>query len=450
MRASGYIEYRRIGPLRPAPAAAAVFLCAALVCAAAAGRAGERVNDVVILRGGDVPGLAGTPLERIGGFAVKDGRLDAVPFQIDERDERGQLIYTKFGGGTTARPDGILGAADEILFMYRDAGGRRGGEALPPGAAAAAEIKVSDPSGGDARWFYILSFGGKAPRSAAGYVNYCPEKDLVVARYYTLGFPYRKAIQVPSYFALNEAAGGNGRNIYDIYKLRLTLDLKIFGKATWTQDDFIVTPVGYVDGPVRVSRRVSAALRLAGPFRSATISSDSAYYPYYCQFPSLLQIPFPLSSVARAVTMRVTDDLSAEAKGMTWSNERNPGGIPITGTPGEKAAALDRGEFRWKMARGPQGAVMMLTLFDPRMSMLGKELFYIDDESAPDEPCQFKGQIANSGYMLFNIESLPKGNYDFTVYVFCLPHYKAGDEAEAIDSVLRPLEVSASPLAPAR
>lgn len=132
MRASGYIEYRRIGPLRPAPAAAAVFLCAALVCAAAAGRAGERVNDVVILRGGDVPGLAGTPLERIGGFAVKDGRLDAVPFQIDERDERGQLIYTKFGGGTTARPDGILGAADEILFMYRDAGGRRGGRRFPP------------------------------------------------------------------------------------------------------------------------------------------------------------------------------------------------------------------------------------------------------------------------------------------------------------------------------
>lgn len=445
MRAFEGIDHRGSRGLR------AAALCAAVFLGAATARAGEpgRVNDVVSIRGSAVPGLAGMPLDRIGGFAVKGGRFDAVPFQIDERDASGQLIYTKFGGGTTAKPDGTLGAVDEILFMYRDAGEKRGGEALPAGATGGAEIRVSDPRGGGERWLYLLSFDGKAPRSGTDYVNYDPDKDLVVARYYTLGFPYRKAMQVPSYFALNEAAGGNGRSIYDMYKLRLTLNLKIFGEATWTQDDFILTPVGYVDGPVRVSRRVSAALRLAGPFHSATISSDSAYYPYYCQFPSLLQIPFPLSSIARTVTMRVTDDLSAEAKGMTWCNERNPAGIPITGAPGEKAKALDKGPFGWKMARGPQGTVMMLTLFDPRMDMIRKELFYCDDEATPDEPCQFKGQIANSGYMLSNIESVPKGNYDFTVYVFCLPHYAAGDEVAAVDSVVHPLSVTASPLAAA-
>lgn len=429
--------------LRCQAAAVAVILGVASARAASEGVA-KRVDDVVSLRGSEVPVLLGVPLERLGAFAVKDGRLDAVPFQIDERDKNGELIYTKFGGGTTAKPDGALNAADEILFMCRDAGGKRGGEALPPGAVGGAEITVSDPRGGPDKWLYLFAFGAKAPRSEVDYVNYDPAKDWVTARYYTIGFPYRKAMHVPSYFALNEAAGGNGRSIYDLYKLRLTLDLKLFGEATWTQDDFILTPVGYVDGPVRVSRRVSAALRLAGPFHSATISSDSAYYAYYCEFPSLLQIPFPLGSIARTVTMRVTDDLSAEAKGMTWCNERNPEGMPITGAPGDKAKALDRGPFRWKMARGAPGTVMMLTIFDPRMAMMRKELFYCDDESTPDEPCQFKGQIANSGYLLSNIESVPKGNYDFTVYVFCLPHYKAGDEQAAVDSVVHPLSISAA------
>jgi hypothetical protein len=309
---------------------------------------------------------------------------------------------------------------------------------------------VSDPLGGPERFLYLFAFEGKAPRSTVDYVAYDPRKDWVTSPYYTLGFPYRKAIQVPSYFALSEAAGGDGRGIYDLYKLRLTLDLKLFGKATWTQDDFVCTPVGYVDGPVRISRRVKSALKLAGPFHSATISSDSAYYPYYCEFPSLLQIPFPLSSIARSVTMRITDDLSAEAKGMTWCNDRNTGGIPITGKPSEKAAALDRGPYRWKLAHGPQGAIMTLTLFDPGMAMIRKELFYCDDESAQDEPCQFRGQIANSGYTLSNIESVPKGNYTFTVYVFCPVDYAPGKEQAYLDSVLHPLSVSAGALPAAK
>ncbi len=407
----------------------------------APGGAARRINDVVILRGRQVSGMLGARYERIGAFAVKNGRLDPAPFQIDERDRDGALIYTTYGGGTTGKRRGALGPADEILFLYRDAGEKRGGEPLPAGAVEGAEITVSDPLGGPERRLYLFAFEKTAPRSETDYVTYDPRRDWVTSPYYVLGFPYRKAIQVPSFFALTEAAGGDGRNIYDLYKLRLTLDLKLLGEATWTQDDFSCTPVGYVDGPVRVSRRVKSALRLAGPFHSATIDSDSAYYPYHCEFPSLLQIPFPLSAIARSVTMRITDDLSPEAKGMTWCNERNRSGIAITGKPGGEAA-LDSGPYRWKLAHGPQGTIMTLTIFDPGMAMIGKKLFYSDDEATPDEPCQFKGQIANSGYTLTSIESMPKGNYTFTVYVFCPVRYVPGGEQAYLDSVLHPLAVS--------
>jgi hypothetical protein len=437
----------RTAKLISAVGSASIFFCIGDVALSGGpGGAAARMVDVVTVPGGTVPALLGVSLERIGGFAVKGGRFEVVPFQIDERDANGDLIYTKYGGGTTAERNGTLDPRDEILFMYQDAGARRKGEALPPAAAGGMEIKVSDPLGGPDCWLYLLTFQGKAPRSNVDYVQYNPEKDWVTGRYYSLGFPYRKAIQVPSYFSLSEEAGGNGQNIYDIYKLRLTLDLKLLGEKTWSQNDFIIEPVGYVDGPVRISRRVKSALRLAGPVHSAMIYSDSSYYPYYCSFPSLLQIPFHLDSIAHRVTMRITDDLSDRAKGMVWRNDRNTGGIEITGKPSEAAKKLDQAPYRWKLAHGPQGTIMTLTIFDPGLDIMKKELYYLDDESKLDEPCQFPGQIANSGYQLTNIEKIPKGNYYFTVYVFCPVNYKKGDEQIYLDSVTHPLTVSAHPI----
>jgi len=440
--------YRKSIPVPAACAAAILFLFMTASLSGAGGNAERRTGDVVVLAGKDLPGLLGTSLDKIGGYAMKEGKLQVAPFQIDERDKNGDLVYTKYGGGTTAKLDGKLGEKDDVVFLYRDAGTRVKEGALPAGAGAGAEIKVSDPLGGPDAFFYLFTFKNKAPRSEVDYVNYDPAKDWVTSAYYTVGFPYRKAIQVPSYFSQSAAAGGNGKNIYDLYKLFLEIDLKLLGVAKWSQNDFVSSPVGYVEGPVRISRRITSALRLAGPFHSATLYSDSYYYPYYCSFPSLIQIPFRLQSIAHSVTMRISDDLNDSAKGMTWYNERNKEGIEITGKPSEEAKKLDRGEYRWKLANGPQGTLMTVTLFDPRMNILKKELFYRDDESQSDKPCQFVGQIANSGFELSNIESLPKGNYNFTVYVFCPVNYKKGDEEIYLDSVTKPLVVSAENIAP--
>ena len=422
-----------------------IFVSAAVLFGAPK-EAAKRLSDVVVFIGSEVPGLLGVPLERIGGYAVKNGRFEVAPFQIDERDKNGDLIYTKYGGGTTAKRSGNLDVKDDIIFLFRDTGERRKGEPLPPGAVGGAELKVTDPLGGTDTWFYLLEFKNKAPRSDENYVKYDPDKDWVTSIYYTIGFPYKKAIQVPSYFSQSKAAGGSEANIYDLYKIRLDIDLKFFGNKTWSQDDFVSVPVGYLDGPVRVSRRIKSAMKLAGPIRSAMIYNDSSYYPYYCTFPSLLQIPFHLCSIAHKVTMRISDDLSENAKGMIWYNERNKGGIEINGKPSEEEKKLEPGPYQWKLAHGPQGTLMSVTIFDPGMDIMEKGLYYQDDEKKPDEPCQFVGQIGNSGYDLTHIEALPKGNYIVETYVFCPVNYKKGDEQAYLNSVTHPLTVSASPL----
>ena len=428
-----------------AVAAVLISVCMAVsaFCAPPAA-SGARRGDVVSLRGRDVPSLLGVPLEKIGGYAVRDGGFKVAPLQIDERLKDGTLIYTTYRGGATAGRDGKLADADEVLFMLQDAGERRAGEPLPPGAVGGVELRVADPLGGPEAWFYLLEFEEKAPRSATDYVAYDPEKDWVTARYYTVGFPYRGAIQVPSYFACTEEAGGTGENIYDIYKIRLTIDLKLFPTMVRSQDDFVSRLFGYVDGPVRVSRRVKTRLRMVGPIKGTSSDNDSYFYPYYCSFPSRLEIPFSMGFIAHSASLRITDDLSGGAEGMMWYSDRNPGGSAIDGKPGPEEKDIDRGPFRWKLVTGPQGTLMNLTIFDPKLEMLEKKLYFCDDKSKSDAPEQFPGQIANQGFELANLEGVPKGVYSLAVYVFCPVDYEKGDEDMYFNSVVSPLTVSAT------
>ena len=445
MRHAGKVRRAAAARLFCAPAAVLASLLFVTV-APAGGAEGGRTADVVSVRGSEVPSLQGVPLERIGGYAVRDGSLKVVPLQIDERLKDGTLIYTTYRGGATAGRDGKLGAADEVLFMLQDAGERRAGEPLPPGAVRGVELRVTDPLGAPEAWFYLLEFEDQAPRSDIDYVSYDPEKDWVTARYYTVGFPYKEAIHVPSYFACTEEAGGNGKNIYDIYKVRLIIDLKLFPTLIRSQDDFVSRPFGYVDGPVRVSRRVKTRLRMVGFIKGTSSDNDSYFYPYYCSFPSRLEIPFSMGFIAYSASLKITDDLSEAARGMTWYSDKNPGGVAIDGKPGPEEEKINRGPFKWKLVTGPQGTLMNLTIFDPKLEMLEKKLYFCDDESKADSPEQFPGQIANQGFDLTNLEGVPKGVYGLAVYVFCPVDYEKGDEEMYFNSVLNPLTVSATPL----
>ncbi|MCX6357375.1 MAG: hypothetical protein NT045_05805, partial [Candidatus Aureabacteria bacterium] len=56
-----------------------VFIMAAALFGAPKGAA-KRMSDVVVSTGSEVSGLLGILLERIGGYAMKGGKLEVVPF----------------------------------------------------------------------------------------------------------------------------------------------------------------------------------------------------------------------------------------------------------------------------------------------------------------------------------------------------------------------------------
>lgn len=413
--------------------------------AEAAGKGREPIG-LVRFWGRDVPELVRMPIERLGAYSLREGRFEGVLFQVDERDADGDLVFATPSGAKTAHPDGKLHERDEILLLEKDTGEKRRGEPLPPGAVGGMEVKVTAATGCTDGWFYLLAFEGKAPRSDSDYVRYDPKRDWVEALSYTVGFPDRKAIQVPSHFAIREAAGGNGENIYDVYKIRLEIDLKLFGRIRKTQNDFVSSIYGYVDGPLRVTRRVQSALRLAGPIRSSTIESDTRFYPEYCVFPSRFSVPFKLGFVSSRASVRISDDFAPSAKGMTWINDRNPKGVRLTGEPAADKGELDRSAYRWKLVTGPQGTMMNFVDFDKVMGSLEKGLFFVDDDQKPDEPCRFRGQVGNSGYEIPDLRLIPKGTYRMDCYVFCIPDYRKGEEEKYLRTVLHPPTVSAAPL----
>ena len=91
--------------------------------------------------------LGGTPIDRIGMVAYRDGKAQPIPFQVDER-KPGKGGFAMDGGSepTTDDRPGVLDPDDLLVFMACDAG-ERAPSGTPP-AAAGREIRLDDPFDG--------------------------------------------------------------------------------------------------------------------------------------------------------------------------------------------------------------------------------------------------------------------------------------------------------------
>ena len=61
---------------------------------------------------------------------------------------------------------------------------------------------------------------------------------------------------------------------------------------------------------------------------------------------------------------------------------------------------------------------------------LKSDLFYVDDDSAPDPPEFVPGQSPNIGFLMSKMEELEKGSYFFYILIHIIEEpYKSGIEA---------------------
>jgi hypothetical protein len=400
-----------------------------------------RQSDPVVVTGQQLADMNGISISHCGLYSMLGGAMRPVPFQIDEKNKDGVMTLTGPTGKPVNPDDGLWDANDELVFMARDLGNRASGGNMPAGCKRVVEIACADPVAGDEGWVYCVAFDGPPEGNPGRYVSYDLSRDYVTADCYEIGYTPG---EMKSYFS-TLILKGNGKtrsaNLLDRYKFRVTLRL-FFSLISLSrnEDDMRSVLVGYKNGPIRSVRQCSNSIYLKFGIRSPTSIVDNYYYRDSIEWPTLIKLPFNVSTIASEGFLLSGCDWEPAATGMRYFNSCNLSPVLVDGVMSEKEKKLDKNPYAWSGISGPQGSMLSRLWLSPSLVM-GKELLYIDDKTVTDPP---EGCVGHWGYngWNFNITTIPSGTHKFTAYFYFPENYKPGDEKPFLEIIDHPLKVT--------
>jgi len=400
-----------------------------------------RQSDPVIVKGMQLSALRGTPISRCALYSSRGGTMNPVPFQTDEKNKDGIMSLTGPDGTPVNPDDGLWDANDELVFMARDLGARAGIKDMPAGCVTAVEIACADPVTGGAGWAYCVAFAGTPPEKSGRYVSYDLARDYINADCYEIGYTPG---EMKSYFTtliLKDSGNTRSANLLDRYKFRVTLHL-FFSliSITRNEDDMRSVLIGYKDGPIRAVRQCSNSIYLKFGIRSPTSIIDNYYYRDSIEWPTLIRLPFNVSTIASEGLLVSGCDWNPASTGMRYFNSCNPSPVLVDGVMSEEEIKLDKSPYLWSGLSGPQGSMLSRLWLSPSLVM-GKELLYIDDKTIADPPEGCMGHWGYNGWS-FNITTVPSGTHKFVSYFYFPENYKPGDEKAFLEIIDHPLRVS--------
>jgi len=423
----------------------------------------KRKIDVIALTGAEIPVLVGRPIQTIRMVAAKQGTIATIPYQIDERDEDGSYVFR------TSHPDshdadrGNMDANDELCFMVRDMGDR-----LPPSAFAEnpllAEIQAQDPVDGSRAWCYVATDIAFPLPSPVDYVVYDPDNDRVLSRYYHIGFSREAPISYGD-TTIPIEGGGNGARINERVLTRLDAKLKLVGvHLKKSEADFRSLRKGYIDGPVRVIKRVGNSMRAVFGIYGPEAVVDYTFYLANWIMPTDLSLPVDVWKFCTELSLRGGTHWTREAEGMVFYTKYiRPGDAVIDGRTSETEKNLDLRldvDDIWHLYTGVlnatgQGSILFRILLDETLRKhLTATTYYYDrsgEEGFHDDPVtrDLYETYFEGSYLWTGMETLPKGRYNITSWATVMPDFEIpGDERRYLDVLDRPLETTVRPLPP--
>ncbi len=367
----------------------------------------------VILRGAQLAPLLGVARDRIAAYVWRDNRFTAIPFQIDRRDARGQLLLDAAMPASLARNARFI-ARDECVFMVGDLGERGTIPVAQLRPVKIVAVELRDPGSTQSAWVYLLVL--PAPAHVPGaYVRYRPDSDALESDTYRLAFSRQLPMLADSVQWFDPAQGAYGNNVIDVMKIRHTG--RFLGGFTFHRgvEDYRSTLVGTRVGPVRVIRRTENSIRVFLGLRSPTITVDYIGYAQAILADIRLDVPFRndwFFSDLESVTTWDGRDGPDYPAGRVYSHSV-PGGFPIDG---HMSAA------KWRFNASDDGAfalvnkygTLLVTMDLPAGEPIRRHVYIMDDRTALDPPENVPGQFGNIGFRMTGWEKLARGTHHLT------------------------------------
>ncbi len=338
-----------------------------------------RFHDPVIVTTSLFPELPTRETTNYRLYSSHHGVLSPIPFQFDERDKAGEIIFPD----SDDTDEFAFDDNDELVFMAKDLGDRIDPSLLPSERNIALEIEVTDPVNASRGWAYLLHFPETpTPRSSVHYATFDPQTNQAKGLWYTLD--YFPGWNFFTGMRIHAAAEGTGENILDRMKLRIqpTFSLALTTVSPlFTEQDITVTIDGVKNGPVRAIRRVRQSLDL-GRFLPTIPNGTTYTYFYMSSFitPSKFKIPWLVLKLLQEFRFTGVSDFRRNAIGMQYWDAVNSQGLTFTGS--NASTVNTNKDHEWYVVSGKAGTHLQAFVIPEQWRQWGiaRGTVFLDDD----------------------------------------------------------------------
>lgn len=417
-----------------APAIRPVFLaCAVVACAAAMGdgrvraetgppKTLARIHDPVVMPGSALAAVVGQHSDAFRLMRIESGRPVPIPFQVDERDDDGDVVVN-------GPSDFALDGNDELVFMAADTGDRAVGDVWPRSCTTVLEIAVIDPRNDNRGWAYLLTCPNTGPPpQTEPYVTYDVRTNRARSAFYETEYATGR-----NYFTSLRVAGEGGALGPNLLRRTMMRGLPTFSmffttvQLEFTEQNSIVRVDGVKNGPVRAIRKVKLSVDL-GPLFPDLPNGTAYTYHYRTSYvtPTRFGIPSLALRILREFSFEAVVDFDPKAMPLRYWDAVHDDGVQLNATAdGPVITSIDHD---WWVHSGSGGAMLHAFIIPERWRNWGI----------------VRGTVLRNhaaGYSLLNMTRLREGgDYDLLQAAIVLPDpYHAGDEVEPMAMVHDPL-----------
>lgn len=386
-----------------------VVLCAALIGSVSAtssmatgnlmGKLSEtREMQLAVIKGEKLPTLLGKSAKNYSVMVLADGKLQPIPYQFDDWNERG-FPYVPGGSLKVDGQEDIIDVKDELAFMLRDTGAQADATAKSA-VKGKVLLELAFKENNVERYAYIVE--GNSERSSKSYTHFDKDTGLIKTSTYSLQTEPGNLLSWSDMYYKGYYDGK--KSILDTMKLRVKAKLG-FIKAT-INNNLIPNEVTAVkNGPVRSLIALDASISILGvgladAGASVTVTDQTLQFPVYLTIPKA-------ASVLSDLNLEVSLDFN-DMDGVPVRTELGPQQPVYAGdkTKGAKPEDLKIDlEHSWLSGSSGKNWDIIAFFsgkegFKPTLDVIYKDTRF---DSEADTPERFPGSHPHVGYKVTDI-----------------------------------------------
>ena len=361
---------------------------------------------LLVIPGAFLPGLIGSPVNRIAVFKWSGTDLEPIPFQIDQRDEDNRYILGDKNKETSDSDINRLDDNDEFALLRHNADEYITRLSENNGQDDLIELEIKNHNS-PVQWIYFKKNAAHASVTERAYMHYAQSLDTVSSETFKIGFSSTLPFLIDTLQWKTDSADSWSPDVSDIMKIRHTG--KLFGLIHFERSaaDYHSRLVAIKSGPIRIIRRTENTISMFWKLKSPRLLIDYVISPDGFIMDTIIDIPFPVGFFfSDLVTLTTMDWNSAKKLPMLTISY----GTPLNSLAVDGRMSVDETAFNGLAQNtfnidSDLGAIQV-TLAIPDNVPITPQLYLRDDISATDAPEQDIGQFGNAGFTTTGWENM--------------------------------------------